>query len=114
MTDVLFGGPTKPPDDRARQPSRLRVLITATAAPNPSATYGETVCVAGPRLDAGHEGWVRLYPINLRFIEQDHASASTTLVSLDATPATEGRYGSWKPRMLGVRRKAASSRPWVA
>lgn len=99
MTDVLFGGPTEPPDDRARRPSRLRVLITVKAAPNPSATYGETVCVAGLRLDAGHEGWVRLFPINFRFIEQDHAFRKYDVVSLDATPATEGRYESWKPRI---------------
>jgi hypothetical protein len=105
VTDLLFGGPAEPPEDRARAPSQMRVLITVKAAPNPSATYGETVCVAGLRLDAGHEGWVRLYPINFRFIEHDYAFRKYDVVSVFATPATEGRYESWKPRIDSLRRE---------
>lgn len=99
MTDVLFGGPADAPDDRSRLPSQMRVMITVKAAPNPSATYGETVCVAGLRLDPGHEGWVRLYPINFRFIEEDHAFRKYDVVALAAKPANEGRYESWRPRI---------------
>jgi hypothetical protein len=99
MADVLFGGPTDPPEDRSRVTSTLRVLITVKAAPNPSASYGETVCVAGLRLDAGHEGWVRLYPINFRFIEQDFKFRKYDVVTLTAAPASEGRYESWRPRI---------------
>lgn len=99
MADLLFGGPTEPPEDRTRAPGRLRVLITVKAAPNPSATYGETVCVAGLRLDAGYEGWVRLYPINFRFIENSLTFRKYDVITLWASPATEGRYESWRPRI---------------
>jgi hypothetical protein len=60
--------PEKPADGR---PVRMRVLITVKAAPNPSATYGETVCVAGLRLDLDAAGWVRHYPINFREFDSD-------------------------------------------
>src|SRR5689334_6880643 len=43
---------------------RLRMLVTAKAAPNPSERYGETVCVSGLSTDPERPGWVRLYPIN--------------------------------------------------
>lgn len=102
MTDVLFGGPTDRPEE-PRLPAQMRVLVTVKAAPNPSASYGETVCVAGLRLDAGHEGWVRLYPINFRFIEQNYTFKKYDVVSLYASPASEGRRESWKPRIDSLR-----------
>lgn len=95
MTDVLFGGPGGVPDG-PRAPTAMRVLVTVKAAPNPSAASGETVCVAGLRLDLGHEGWVRLYPINFRFIEQNHTFRKYDVLSLHATPANEGRRESCK------------------
>lgn len=106
MTDVLFGGPSEPADEDDRRPSRLRVLVTVKAAPNPSSTYGETVCVAGLRLDAGAEGWVRLYPLNLRFIEQDLTFSKYDVVSVDARPASEGRRESWRPQIHSLRKEA--------
>ena len=77
----------------------MRVIITVKAAPNPSVTYGETVCVAGLRVDPGAEGWIRLYPINFRFIEQDLAFKKYDVVTLHATPASDGRRESWRPRI---------------
>ncbi len=77
----------------------MRVLVTVKAAPNPSATYGETVCVAGLRLDLDDPGWVRLYPINFRYIELDHTFRKYDVLSLDAIPATEGRRESWRPKI---------------
>lgn len=99
VTGLLFGGPSEPSPDAIREPSRMRVLITVKAAPNPSATYGETVCVAGLRVDQGHEGWVRLYPINFRYIEHDHTFRKYDVVTLDAIPASEGRRESWRPKI---------------
>jgi hypothetical protein len=96
--DVLFGGPTEPPEFDDRAETRLRVLVTVKAAPNPSATYGETVCVAGLRLDLGSEGWIRLYPINFRFIEGEHTFRKYDIITLVAAPSTEGRRESWRPR----------------
>lgn len=99
MSDTLFGGPAEPPEFDDRVTSDLRVLITVKAAPNPSATYGETVCVAGLRLDLEHMSWVRLYPINFRFIESDNTFKKYDVVTLTASPSTEPRRESWKPRI---------------
>lgn len=105
MTGVLFGGPSEP-DDSPRLPTNMRVLITVKAAPNPSATYGETVCVAGLRLDQDAEAWVRLYPINFRFIEQDLTFKKYDVVTLHASPAHDGRRESWRPRIDSLRTQA--------
>lgn len=45
---------------------RARVLITVKASPEPSEKYGDTVCVAGVRLDGTNPTWIRLYPIPFR------------------------------------------------
>lgn len=42
---------------------RREALIAVKAYPNPSAKYGETVCVAAITRE---EGWVRLYPVRFR------------------------------------------------
>jgi hypothetical protein len=76
--------PAKP---AARLPIRMRILITVKAAPNPSERYGETVCVAGLRLDLGHAGWVRLYPINFRDLESDSKFRKYDVVSVTASTA---------------------------
>jgi hypothetical protein len=75
--------PAKP---AAGRPVRMRVLITVKAAPNPSEKYGETVCVAGLRLDLDAAGWVRLYPVNFRELDGDGQFRKYDVVSLDARP----------------------------
>lgn len=91
----------KPAGDRPRQ---LSVLITVKAAPQPSATYGETVCVAGLSTDLQTPGWLRLYPINFRYLEQDIQFRKYDLVVVDAVPARgDGRKESWRPRMNTLR-----------
>lgn len=89
--------PEKPADGR---PARMRVLITVKAAPNPSATYGETVCVAGLRLDLDAPGWVRLYPINFRELDSERKFRKYDVVSLTARPNPgDPRAESWRPQM---------------
>lgn len=80
---------------------RLRVLVTVKAAPTPSEKHGETVCVAGIRAELGHPGWIRLYPINFRYLESAEKFAKYDVVSVDAVPARRGdlRRESWRPRM---------------
>lgn len=91
----------------------MRVLITVKAAPNPSATYGETVCVAGLRLDLDHMGWVRLYPINFRELESSHQFAKYDIVTLRAKPASnDPRIESWRPDMTSLLVKD-KLRPWA-
>jgi hypothetical protein len=98
----LFGSepgttPAKPVDGR---PVRMRVLITVKAAPNPSEKYGETVCVAGLRLDLDAGGWVRLYPVNFRELDSDGKFRKYDVVSLMARPNPgDPRAESWRPLM---------------
>jgi hypothetical protein len=46
-----------------------QVLITVKTTPMPSTKYGDTVCVAGLRIDRGSPEWVRLYPIAFRWLD---------------------------------------------
>lgn len=87
----------KPAGDR---PVRMTVMVVVKAAPNPSERYGETVCVAGIRLDPEHCGWVRLYPVNFRELDDDSRFKKYDVVSLEASPsAGDPRIESWRPRM---------------
>lgn len=93
----------KPPGEAA---VRMRVLITVKAAPNPSETYGETVCVAGIRLDDGQGGWVRLYPINFRELESDRTFRKYEIVSLQAKPnRADPRAESFRPIIDTIERE---------
>lgn len=81
----------------------MTVLITVKAAPNPSETYGETVCVAGVRADMMHPGWVRLYPINFRDLDSDAQFRKYQMITLNATPARQDqRRESWRPDLTSV------------
>lgn len=86
---ALFGGPDRDTPKPVR-PDELEVLVTVKAAPNPSAKSGETVCVAGLGLSHGRltSRWVRLYPINFRFLEQDQQFKKYDIIRVRATPAT--------------------------
>lgn len=109
--------PEKPASD---QPARLRVLITVKAAPNPSERYGETVCVAGIRLDPESFGWVRLYPINFRELDDDSSFKKYDIVSVDARPSRgDPRGESWRPQMTTLTKEGhlagwARRKPYVA
>jgi hypothetical protein len=81
----------------------MRVLITVKAAPNPSEKYGETVCVAGLRLDLDAAGWVRLYPVNFRELDSDGKFRKYDVVSLMARPTPgDPRAESWRPPLEHV------------
>ncbi|WP_255657800.1 hypothetical protein [Actinoplanes sp. L3-i22] len=103
------GPPPKPPGNRL---TRLEVLVTVKAAPNPSEKYGETVCVAGLSTDLMNPGWVRLYPINVRALDDDESFRKYDLISVDATPAAQDqRRESWRPRMTSMI-KVRHLKPW--
>lgn len=55
--------------DRAGR--RIRVMVLVKAAPQPSRSYGDTVCVAGVVVDPGPPRWVRLYPVPFRYMDGD-------------------------------------------
>lgn len=87
--ETLFGDTIEHPTDKPLGPARHRVLIAVKAAPNPSATHGETVCVAGVRLgDLGPAGWIRLYPINFRYLSSPTEKFKKyDIVRVDCQPA---------------------------
>jgi hypothetical protein len=73
------------------------------AAPNPSETYGETVCVAAVRADVTKPGWVRLYPINFRALDDDETFRKYDIIEVDTIPAlNDPRRESWKPIMSTI------------
>lgn len=66
---------------------KIEVLIVVKAAPQPSTTYGETVCVAGLRGSADHPSWIRLYPVPFRYLDgerQFHKYQLIDVVTRDA------------------------------
>ena len=102
MTQSQLFGPSREavPAKPSREPRRLDVLITVKAAPNPSATYGETVCVAGISADVAAPGWIRLYPINFRYLDQEQKFKKYDIVSVQARPSTgDYRAESWRPNL---------------
>jgi hypothetical protein len=105
MSQASLFGPEQAPDVKPGhdQVVRMTVLITVKAAPNPSATYGETVCVAGLRLDLDSPGWVRLYPINFRDLDSTSRFRKYEIVSISAKPARgDPRVESWRPDVSSI------------
>lgn len=94
-------------------PAKHRFLVTVKAAPNPSTTYGETVCVAGIRLGGtGPTNWVRLYPINFRHLPEATAKFKKyDIVNIECRPAGELRVESWRPNMQTMQVEAHVP-PW--
>lgn len=66
---------------------RARVLITVKAAPEPSKSYRDTVCVAGLRVDVPNPSWIRLYPVPYRHLADSNKFAKFQVVELDVNPA---------------------------
>lgn len=112
--DSLFGDMVQHPAEKPVGPARQRVLITVKAAPNPSATHGETVCVAGVLLgELGPTGWIRLYPINFRHLPTTtDGFKKYDVVTVDCRPALEARVESWRPDMSTLRVEN-HLRPWA-
>lgn len=97
-----------------------RVLITVKAYPNPSKTYGETVCCAG--IDVETSQWVRLYPIPFRDLDSSQKFKKYTIISVCCWKAIDDhRLESYKIDMdsiellshLGTKRKWESRKAIV-
>lgn len=90
---------------------QARVLITVKTYPAPSAKYGETVCIAGVRLDeADGPKFIRLYPISFRTLENSQQFKKYQMIELPVTPrgTKDPRPESFEPNM-----EAASLGEWV-
>jgi hypothetical protein len=116
MQDSLFSILGQPTADTMAPPRRrrlLRVLVTVTAAPNPSANYGETVCVAGLEVSATRTDWIRLYPVNLRHLGDEARFRKYDIIEVEATPATaDSRQESWKPDLTTLKVVSRHKSPW--
>jgi hypothetical protein len=71
-----------------------RVLVVVKTYPNPSATYGETVCCAGVDLDT--RDWMRLYPITFRQLADRRFGKFQEIRCRVARPRTDARPESWR------------------
>lgn len=93
------------------------MLVTVKTYPSPSDRYGETVCVAGARLDGDGPKWVRLYPMKYRLVDYEQQFAKYEILEIPVT-----RHGSVDPRPESVRpdqsrmrsiRKVGTSKNWA-
>ncbi|MCL4465218.1 MAG: hypothetical protein M1389_04175 [Chloroflexi bacterium] len=81
-----------------------RVLITVKTYPNPSATYGETVCTAGIRQSGG---FIRLYPVRFRLLAEDKRFAKYTWIRVPVKKADrDSRPESYRLDDANIEREA--------
>lgn len=92
------------------------VLVTVKAYPNPSKSYGETVCVAGVRLDRGKPEWIRLYPVRFRNTEAIERFKKYEVIRVPGRyqGSKDPRPESFKPRQGGIAhvREIGPERNW--
>lgn len=91
---------------------RARVLITVKASPEPSKTYGDTVCVAGVRLnDDGTGSWVRIYPVAFRHLDSAQQFKKFEVIDVDLTRATkDSRLESHRPNWETLSRQVKNGK----
>ena len=100
---------------------RMQILVTVKAAPEPSRTYIDTVCVAGVRIDGGERSWVRLYPVPFRHLSSGQRFKKYDVIEVETTTAKhdsrrESRRPVWESlRVTGnLKEKAARERVLAA
>jgi hypothetical protein len=81
-----------------------RVLITVKTAPQPSASYGDTVCVAGIRIDGSRSDWIRLYPIPFRWLDSAQKFRKYDVIELEVRRRDQdSRQESYSPTIDTIR-----------
>ena len=81
-----------------------RVLITMKASPQPSAKYGDTVCVAGIRVDGGRAEWIRLYPLAFRWMGVEQQFKKFDLIDVEVRRETkDSRPESYRPDIDSIK-----------
>lgn len=90
----------------------IEVLITVKATPQPSQRYGDTVCVAGIRMNESGPAWIRLYPVPFRSMEELDRFKKYEVLKLKVKPATDDfRPESFKPDRSSIQ-KVDYLEPW--
>lgn len=78
---------------------RATVLITVKASPEIGRTHGETVCVAGIRLDGNNYRWIRLFPVQWQWFWQgEHPKYQVIELEIDKHDRDQ-RAESYRPRL---------------
>lgn len=97
--------------------TELELLIVVKSYPNPSQSLGEATCVIGICKD---RGFVRLYPIPFRKLEDDKQFSKYQLIRLRAQqPRSEKRLNTFRPvlesiELLGEPLSTGKARDWAA
>ncbi len=68
---------------------KRRILVVVKTYPNPSQSYGETVCCAGVDIDT-HQ-WVRMYPITFRRLVDKKFAKYQLIECMATTPRGDNR-----------------------
>jgi len=93
------------------------VLVTVKTYPSPSDRYGETVCVAGVRLDRGVPEWVRLYPMKFRLVDYEQQFKKYEIIEIPLTPrgSKDPRPESMRPHQTQMRsvRQVDTTKNWA-
>lgn len=94
------------------------VLITVKAYPVIGRRTGESVCVAGVRLDRGAPEWIRLFPVPFRAMAPERQFSKYTVVQLRVhrREGSDRRPESFKPDLDSMRlgRRLDTKRRWLA
>lgn len=93
----------------------MRVLVAVKAYPGLGRTEGETVCVAGARLDSQSPEWIRLWPVGYRELPGSAKFSKWQIVDLEATrSARDRRPESFRPDLttLQPRELVKSTNNW--
>jgi hypothetical protein len=79
--------------------------VTVKAHPVIGKRTGESVCVAGVRLDGRHPSWIRLFPVPFRSLSKDVQFKKYAVVQLRVQPSagTHRRPESYKPDLDSLR-----------
>jgi hypothetical protein len=76
----------------------LEVLVTVKSSPVVGKKTGEAICVAGIRVDDGHQEWVRLFPFPFRDLPYERQFKKYQKIKVQAQKASsDTRPESWTP-----------------
>lgn len=95
----------------------LELLIVVKSYPNPSQSLGEATCVIGICKD---RGFVRLYPVPFRKLEDDQQFSKYQVIRLQAQePKTDKRPNTFRPildsiELVGEPLTTGKARDWAA
>jgi hypothetical protein len=84
----------------AKMTQRERILVTVRTYPNPSSKYSETVCTGGVT-DTGQ--WRRLYPVPLRYLDEDKKYATYDIIDVSVEDGKDGRPETRRPNCQTIK-----------